>query len=577
MYGGLETASVIASIAAFTGWGLSFAGVNKYLRSHSTHKDNGFYMLFSIFVSLAVAIAAAAGSKMLLTQTAPSGMGLVTGSNIALAVAVAAVWGISFLGLTRHLRSHSTKKDNGFIILLATAASLVVAIVAAAAASRLLTMQPALSGMDGLTTANITLAVAVVAIWAISFVGLSRHLKSHSTKKDNGFIILLSTAASLVVAIVAAAAASRISMLASLPADLGYGVTPVDIGLGLVALAVLVGPFTVKKIEHNLEAFLFVMGVLSVTIAGVWEMNLLEEAIMEPVVKGIVPAVLVAGTAFHYGRSRAQSAMSYILDHVSLKAVTFVMIVGLGLMSSVITAIIAALLLVELVNCMPLERKDKINLVIIACFAIGLGAVLTPLGEPLSTIAISKLQGPPYNAGFFFLFEKLALYVIPGVLALGILGALLTGKAAKQECIAAVEDSETLRDVGMRAAKVYIFVMALLLLGAGMKIIIDKYFIAIPSEVLYWVNMLSAILDNATLTAAEIAPSLTIGQITAALMGLLIAGGMLVPGNIPNIISANKLGITSKEWARLGVPLGLVLLVIYYAWIFYIPFGPLAG
>ena len=160
---------------------------------------------------------------------------------------------------------------------------------------------------------------------------------------------------------------------------------------------------------------------------------------------------------------------------------------------------------------------------------------------------------------------------------MGVLGALLTGKAAKEECITAVEDSETLRDVVMRAAKVYIFVMALLLLGAGMKIIIDKYFIAIPSEVLYWVNMLSAILDNATLTAAEIAPSLTIGQITAALMGLLIAGGMLVPGNIPNIISANKLGITSKEWARLGVPLGLVLMLVYFAWIFYIPFGPLAG
>ncbi len=33
---------------------------------------------------------------------------------------------------------------------------------------------------------------------------------------------------------------------------------------------------------------------------------------------------------------------------------------------------------------------------------------------------------------------------------------------------------------------------------------------------------------------------------------------MLIPGNIPNIISAGKLGITSKEWARLGVPpLGL--------------------
>jgi predicted cation transporter/uncharacterized protein (DUF486 family) len=577
MYAGIETTSVIASIAALISWGLSFAGINKYLKMHSTHDDNGFYMLFSIFVSLAVAIAVAAGSKLLMVQTAPSSMGLVTAANIILAIAVMIIWGISFLGITRHLKNHSTKKDNGFLILLSTAASLAVAIAAAAAGSRLLAMQTAPSGMGLLTTANITLAIAVVAIWGISFVGITRHLKNNSTQIDNGFYVLLSAAASLVVAIAAAAVGSRIFMMQAAPVNLGYGITPVDISLGVVALAVLVGPFTVKKIEHNLEAFLFVMGVLSVTIAGVWEMKLVEEAVMEPVVKGIVPAVLVAGMAFHYGRGRAQNAMSYILGHVSLKAVAFVMIVGLGLMSSVITAIIAALLLVELVNCMPLERKDKINLVIISCFAIGLGAVLTPLGEPLSTIAISKLQGPPYNAGFFFLFEKLAIYVIPGVLAMGVLGFFFTRKAVKQECISIAEDSETLRDVGMRAAKVYVFVMALLLLGAGMKIIIDKYFTAIPSEVLYWVNMLSAIFDNATLTAAEIAPSLSIGQITAALMGLLIAGGMLVPGNIPNIISANKLGITSKEWARLGVPLGLVLMLVYFVWIFYIPFGPLAG
>ena len=61
-------------------------------------------------------------------------------------------------------------------------------------------------------------------------------------------------------------------------------------------------------------------------------------------------------------------------------------------------------------------------------------------------------------------------------------------------------------------------------------------------------------------------------QINAVLMGLLIAGGMLIPGNIPNIISAGKLGITSKEWAKLGVPLGLITMAIYFVWIFYIPF-----
>jgi len=368
--------------------------------------------------------------------------------------------------------------------------------------------------------------------------------------------------------------------------------TYVDIGLFTIVLIVLLGPFLVKKIEHNLEAFLFVMGVLAVTIAGFeseavlhsigysaeqieevgWNMKLVMEAIKEPVVKGIVPAVLVAGLIFHYGRRQAQHIMASILDKVSVKLVVFLIVVILGMASSVITAIIAALLLVETLNCIPMDRKTKINVAIVACFSIGLGAVLTPIGEPLSTIAITKLQGEPYQAGFFFLFNRLAVYIIPGVLAMGLLAMLFTGKKGAESCLKVEEVEETLRDVIMRAAKVYLFVMALLLLGGGMKIVIDKYLLTVPSQVLYWVNMISAILDNATLTAAELSPAMEITQIQAVLMGLLISGGMLIPGNIPNIISAQKLNITSKEWARLGVPLGLVLMALYYVWIFYIPF-----
>jgi predicted cation transporter len=51
-------------------------------------------------------------------------------------------------------------------------------------------------------------------------------------------------------------------------------------------------------------------------------------------------------------------------------------------------------------------------------------------------------------------------------------------------------------------------------------------------------------------------------------MGLIIAGGMLIPGNIPNIISASKLRIGSKEWAKIGVPFGLVVMVIFYLILF---------
>lgn len=369
-------------------------------------------------------------------------------------------------------------------------------------------------------------------------------------------------------------------------------VTPVDIGLFIIVLLVLVGPFMVKKIEHNLEAFLFVMGVLAVTIAGFytkdalasigyteeqmemigWNIDLIMEAIEEPIYKGIVPAVLVAGLLFHYGRSYAQSAMISITKKVPIRIIVFLIVVLLGLFSSVITAIIASLLLVELMNCLPIDRKTKINLIIIACFSIGLGAVLTPIGEPLSTIAITKLQGPPYYADFFFLFNMLAIYIIPGCLAMGLLAMFFTGKMGDKECLVTTEDTETLRDVVVRAIKVYVFVMALLLLGSGMKVVIDKYMLTIPAQILYWVNMISAILDNATLTAAELSPAMSETQIQAVLMGLLISGGMLIPGNIPNIISANKLSISSKEWARLGLPLGLILMGLYFVWVFYIPF-----
>jgi predicted cation transporter len=367
---------------------------------------------------------------------------------------------------------------------------------------------------------------------------------------------------------------------------------PLDLGLFAIVLVVLLGPFLVRKVEHNLEAFLFVMGVLAVTISSFysdealaalgytehqmeligWNMELIMEAIEEPIVKGIVPAVLFAGVIFHYGRSYAQKAMISITKVVPLKIIVFLIVVILGLSSSIITAIIASLLLVELMNCLPFDRQTKINLVIIACFSIGLGAVLTPVGEPLSTIAITKLQGEPYNAGFFFLFNQLAIYIIPGCLAMGLLAMFFTGKAKAIECEISEEEDGGLRDVVVRALKVYIFVMALLLLGGGMKVVIDKYLLGISPQIIYWVNMISAILDNATLTAAELSPAMDIVQIQAVLMGLLISGGMLIPGNIPNIISAGKLGISSKEWAKLGLPLGLVMMLVYFVWVFYIPF-----
>jgi predicted cation transporter len=253
---------------------------------------------------------------------------------------------------------------------------------------------------------------------------------------------------------------------------------------------------------------------------------------------------------------------------MGVKFFAFTLIVVLGLLSSVITAIIAALVLVEIIAHLTLERRSEIRLVILACFSIGLGAALTPIGEPLSTITIAKLKGDPYQADFFFLFRHLWIFVIPGILLFGLLGLFLMPD--KRQRVHGLKDGreEDIIDIGLRTGKVYLFVVALVLLGEGFKPIIDAFISKIPHQGLYWLNMISAVVDNATLAAAEIDPGMRLLQIKSALLGLLLAGGMLIPGNIPNIISAGKLKIKSSEWAKFGVPIGLSVMAAYFLLLF---------
>src|SRR5690625_6538489 len=67
-------------------------------------------------------------------------------------------------------------------------------------------------------------------------------------------------------------------------------------------------------------------------------------------------------------------------------------VIVLGLISSIITAIIAAIILVSVLSVLQLEQKTERSIVIIACYAIGMGAALTPIGEPLSTIVTGNLK-----------------------------------------------------------------------------------------------------------------------------------------------------------------------------------------
>jgi predicted cation transporter len=342
------------------------------------------------------------------------------------------------------------------------------------------------------------------------------------------------------------------------------------IGLSVVVLSVLVLPFRVRKIEENLEPFFLVMGIIAVTISGLWNWELAKEALKAPVMIGAIPVgifqiVLIFGLLVHYFNKPFCEGIVSLANKLGPTKFIALLIMVLGLISSVVSVIVTACILSEIIAALPFNRTDKIKIVVVTCFAVGLGAGLTPLGEPLSTILVQKLAGPPYNAGFLFPLQNLGIYIIPGVIAIAVFGALQIGRrvSLKAEEIES-EYNETLRTVIMRAVKVYIFVAALILLGEGLKPLIVWYFTKIPAWALFWINSLSAILDNATLTAVEIGPTMAMPQIISAVMALLIAGGMLIPGNIPNIVAAGRLKINMKEWAVIGVPIGLVLMIIYF-------------
>jgi predicted cation transporter len=339
-------------------------------------------------------------------------------------------------------------------------------------------------------------------------------------------------------------------------------------GLVLVLIATLVLPFSVKKIEEELELFLLIMGITSVTISGVWSKDLMIEALKEPLL--ISATVLVMGFLLKFFRKDIIKLTKNIFKKTKPEIFIFFVVFILGMISSFITAIVAGILLSEIITIMKFNRDYEIRLTVLACLSIGLGAALTPVGEPLSTIVVSKLKAPPHNADFFYMFKEFAVWIIPGVFIVSIISAIGASKQRSVELTLSEDASDTYKDYAVRAAKVYMFVAALVLLGAGINPLMSEFITKLKPEILYWINIISATLDNATLAASEIVPALSERQITFIIMGLLTSGIFLIPGNIPNIICASKLNIKSKEWAKYGIAYGTPVMIIYFIFLYFL-------
>jgi predicted cation transporter len=324
----------------------------------------------------------------------------------------------------------------------------------------------------------------------------------------------------------------------------------------LTILTVLLGPILVEPIERNLEFFFLVAGMTTSVLMGQFSPGMMRTALSEPI--ALTAAILIFEIMFRVLQAHLDRLFSEASRIFGQRWLCFGLTIVLGLSAGFITAVVAALVFAELISLLRLDRTAEVAATVLGCFAIGLGAVLTPLGMPASTLVLAAL-----HADFWYLARLLGPFVAAGIVLVAIPTLFLPFGEGKPAPTLSAE-SDSWGSALIRAGKVYIFIAGLVGLSAGLRPVVDAYLRHLPGAFLFWLNTISAVVDNATLAAVEIGPTLSLSQQRFALLGLLISGGILIPGNIPNIVAASRLGISSREWAEHGLRAGSLLLILCF-------------
>jgi predicted cation transporter len=324
----------------------------------------------------------------------------------------------------------------------------------------------------------------------------------------------------------------------------------------LVIIAVLLGPVLIKPIERNVEFFFLLIGLLTAGIMGQFNAALVRGALVEPL--SFTAAVLVFGAAFRLSKAYLDDLLAMVVELLAPRTLCFFLAIILGALAPLITPVVSALVFVEAIALLRRDRAAEISATVFACFAIGIGAGLTPLGLPGIAVVLHSL-----HADFWYLTNLLGPFVAVGIVLAAAPILLLPFDPGQPLTEIRVEDSWN-TVLFARPGRVYVFIAGLVALSDGLRPVVNAYVHRVPENLLFWLNTLSAVVNNSTLAAIEISPSLSVSQQRAALLGLLISGGMLITGNIPNVVAASRLRISSREWARVGVLLGSVLLILCF-------------
>ncbi len=336
----------------------------------------------------------------------------------------------------------------------------------------------------------------------------------------------------------------------------------VNVLLGIIGLNLLVWPFLSRWVESHLEIFLLIIGAAAVTVSGGWSVDFIYQTLQYPV--NVAFIVLVVSLIFNnYSRYIFRILFAFFKE-LEPRYSFAILIFLLGMTSSLVSVTVAALVLAEVLKVVNLEKEATLRITVFACYAIGLGAVLSPLAEPMGLVINSALAGPPHYADFFFLLRNFFWWITPAIVLLAVAAGYTARNAGSTVQMQIQEDKETYASMMRRTWHIYLFVAALNLISTGLRPLAQSTITHLSGKILFFANAVSVIIDNATLAAIEIVPTISHRNLIYMVIGLAAFGSMLVQGNLPNIVAAEKLGIKSREWARIAVPTGLVLMLGYF-------------
>jgi predicted cation transporter len=384
--------------------------------------------------------------------------------------------------------------------------------------------------------------------------------------------------------------------------------------LGFVLLAMLgamiVLPILVKLVDEQLGYFFMLMGGVVLWLSmrmgivrfehGSFAQNTMhghEESLVsilaEP--KLLLVFYFVLSLLAIVCSKQIEAAVRFSAKRLSPPTLVGLFILVIGSMGSVSVVVMATLGGIFFSTLQRVTHRGYTPVAVVFSAAIGISALLTTVGEPLSLFIARNLgEGTPY------LLRTYGGIVFLNVGVLAVIGWLLAKRAmplaqTREEVMMKEvhEAEEEVAGQGQRSgrevrealtavktfereehsfvhrmdqllhstAKLYFFVIGLLLFGEGVKPIAAHIFGGLSPIAAFFGNSISAVADNALLGLLEVQSGMP--QHVVLVLGLSLAfwGVGLVPGNVCNIVLKEKLEISFGTWARYGIPLALVLAV----------------